>query len=108
MLMREIEKGRRAGNDTKTLEVKLHSKLALPVSCLIFAFVSPIFAIIFARSGGFAGVFLSLGICILYYNIFIVSTEILYKMPWMPGWLAAWLANIVFAILGLIAIRRLE
>jgi lipopolysaccharide export system permease protein len=107
-LIQEIQQAKKQGNDTKSLEVKLHTKFALPVSCLIFAFVSPIFAILFARSGGFAGVFLSLGLCIVYYNIFIVSTEILYKQPWMPGWLAAWLANIVFLILGLVAIRRLE
>jgi lipopolysaccharide export system permease protein len=103
-----IVAAKQIGNDTKKLEVQLQAKFALPVSCLIFAFVGPIFAIIFARSGGFAGVFLSLGLCVLYYNAYIISTEILYKFSFMPAWLAAWLTNIVFALLGLVAIRRLE
>ncbi|HSI73309.1 MAG TPA: LptF/LptG family permease [Fimbriimonas sp.] len=107
-LWQSIVAAKKAGNDTKSLEVKLHAKLALPVACLIFTFVAPIFAIVFGRSGGFAGVFLSLGLCIAYYNVFIVSTEILYKLPWIPGWLAPWLANIVFTLVGLIVIRRLE
>ncbi|MEZ0327897.1 MAG: LptF/LptG family permease [Fimbriimonas sp.] len=107
-LWESIKAGRRLGNDTKRQEVAFHTKFALPVACFIFAFVAPIFAIVFARGGGFVGVLLSFGLCILYYNAFIISTEILYKFPFVPAWLAAWITNILFALLGLIAIRRLE
>jgi lipopolysaccharide export system permease protein len=107
-LWQSIEAGKRLGNNTKRLEVNFHTKFALPVSCFIFAFVAPVFAIVFARGGGFVGVLLSFGLCILYYNAFIISTEILYKFDFVPGWLAAWITNILFALLGIIAIRRLE
>ncbi|HSI73308.1 MAG TPA: LptF/LptG family permease [Fimbriimonas sp.] len=107
-LKESISAARQIGNDTKKQEVQLQAKFALPLSCFIFAFVAPVFAILFSRAGGFAGVFLSLGLCGLYYNAFIISTEILYKFSFMPGWLAAWITNILFALLGLVAIRRLE
>ena len=60
------------------------------------------------RNGGFVGVFLSIVIVLLYYNAFVISTEILSKIPQVPGWLAAWLPNILFIVAGVIAIRRLE
>jgi lipopolysaccharide export LptBFGC system permease protein LptF len=62
----------------------------------------------FARGGGFVGVLLSLGLCVLYYNAYVISTDILSKVAFIPGWLAAWLTNIVFLVLGIVAIRRLE
>ena len=68
----------------------------------------PVFAIIFARTGGFAGVLLSFFLVLLYYNAFIVSTEIFGKNGWLDPVIAAWLPNVVFAVIGLFAMRRLE
>lgn len=103
-----IASGKRLRQDVKKYEVDFHNRFATPASCIIFAFISPAFAIFFSRSGGFMGVLLSMGMVLLYYNAFIVSTMILGKFDWMPAWLAAWLPNILFSIGGLWAIRRLE
>lgn len=103
-----IESGRRTGVDTKRLEVAYHTRFSLPASCMVFAAVTPVFAILFARTGGFAGVLLSFFLVMLYYNAYIVSREILSKYDWMNPVAAAWLPNVVFALAGWLAMRRLE
>jgi lipopolysaccharide export LptBFGC system permease protein LptF len=75
---------------------------------LVFSLVSPIFGVIFSRSGGFPGVLVSFVVVLLYYNAFVVSTQILGKFAWCPVWFAAWSPNLAFIVLGLIALRRLE
>lgn len=107
-LQDSIKAGRKVGSNTKDLEVKLHVKFSVPAACIIFALIGPVFAIFFARSGGFVGVFLSIVIVLVYYNAFVISTEILSKIPQLPGWVAAWLPNLLFVIAGVFAIRRLE
>lgn len=103
-----IEAAKKIGQDTKQLEVNYHIKFSVPAACLLFAFVAPIFAIKFARGGAFVGVLLSMGLVILYYNGFVISTQILSKLDFVSGPMAAWLPDIVFALLGAIALRRLE
>ncbi|HEY0868344.1 MAG TPA: LptF/LptG family permease [Fimbriimonas sp.] len=107
-LQEKIALTRSMGRDTRRDEVKYHVKFAVPASVVVFALVAPLFSILFARSGGFVGVLISIVMVLLYYNGFIISTDILGKYEFMPPWLAAWLTNILFAILGLLAIRRLE
>ena len=107
-LVDSIKAGQKVGSNTKDLEVKLHIKFSVPAACIIFALIGPVFAIYFSRSGGFVGVFLSIVIVLLYYNAFVISTEIFSKISQVPGWLAAWLPNILFIVLGIFAVRRLE
>jgi lipopolysaccharide export system permease protein len=90
------------------LEIEYHTRSAVPVSCLVFALVAPVFAILFARGGGFVGVLLSLAMVMLYYNLYIISTEVLGRNQIVAPWLSAWLPNFIFSALGLVAIRRLE
>lgn len=98
----------RLRQDAKNLEVEYQTRFSVPVACMVFAIVSPVFAVFFARSGGFVGVLVSFVTVLLYYNAFVVSTQILGKVDVVPAWLAAWAPNIIFGALGLIAIRRLE
>jgi len=107
-LKSSIESGRRSGQNTRMDEVKYHSRFALPVACLVFAIVGPVFAVWFARSGAFVGVLLSMVLVLVYYNAWVISTEILGNNGWTAPWIAAWLPNIIFVVLGLFAIRRLE
>jgi len=107
-LRKSIEFGRRSHQDTKGMEVKLQERYSVPAACIVFALVGPVFAIIFARSGGFVGVFLSIIMVLLYYNAFVISTEILSKLDFVSSWMAAWLPNILFLVLGVVGIRRLE
>lgn len=96
------------GMSYKNTEVELNNRYAVPFACIVFGLVGPVFAIYFARSGGFTGVLLSIVMVMLYYNAWVISTQILPKWDFIPGWFAAWLPNILFATLGLIGIRRLE
>ena len=107
-LRRDISLGRQHNTPVKGLEVDLHERYAVPAACVVFGLVGPVFAIIFARSGGFVGVLLSIVMVLLYYNAFVISTQILSKYEWMPAWGAAWTPNILFTVLGIIGIRRLE
>jgi len=107
-LAQTISRNRKAGLDTRVDEVQFHNRFAVPFSCLVFAIVGPVFAVWFSRSGAFVGVLLSMVLVLVYYNAWVISTEILGKNGWTAPWLAAWLPNFIFIILGLFAIRRLE
>ncbi len=103
-----IKSMKNSGLDAKFKEVEYYNRFAVPASCIIFAMIGPVFAVWFARSGAFVGVLLSMVLVLVYYNAWIISTEILGKNGWTSPWLAAWLPNIIFFVIGLIAIRRLE
>ena len=107
-LRQEIESRHKTGQPSKDVEVKLQTRFSIPVACLVFAVVSPVFAILFARTGGFVGVLVSFVIVLAYYNAFIVSTQILSKVDWVPVWFAAWSPNLIFGGLGILALRWLE
>lgn len=107
-LRQTIDVARQNHVSVKPTEVKYHVRYAVPAACVVFALVGPVFAIVFARSGGFVGVLLSIIMVLIYYNAFVISTEIFSKVDQVPAWLAAWLPNILFALMGALAIRRLE
>lgn len=107
-LSNAIAAGKRSGQDMTRQEVIFHTKYSLPVSCAVFAFIGPMFAVWLSRSGAFVGVLLSIVIVFLYYNIYIITTEILGNHGTVSPWLAAWLPNFVFIVLGALIVRRLE
>ena len=107
-LRKEIASSIATKGDPRPAQIELFERYAIPASCAVFSLTSPICSIFFARSGGFVGLLVSFVIVMLYYNAFVISTQILGKIEWVPAWVAAWLPNIVFAALGLIALRRLE
>lgn len=103
-----IVQERRFGRNTASLEVAYHVRYAVPVACLVFALVGPVFAIGLSRSGGFVGVLLSIVMVFAYYNVHVISTEIVGKNGWLPPLAAAWLPNALFVVLGVVGLRRLE
>lgn len=107
-LQKAIASGRALGQSTTELEVAFHVKYSLPASCLLFAVTSALFAMWLSRAGPFMGVLVSLGLVMLYYNAYIISTEIIGKNGWLSPPMAAWLPNILCLILGLVALRRVE
>ncbi len=104
----EIQVLKRSGLDSRAKEIQLYQMASLPAACFVMSFVSPIFAILFARSGSFAGVLLSTMMCMLYFNIHVASGNILDKVHVVPTWLCAWLPVIIFSAAGVLAIRSLE
>jgi lipopolysaccharide export system permease protein len=107
-LRKSIEDARRLRRDTTHLEVTYHTRYSVPAACFIFALVGPVFAIWLGRSGGFIGVLLSIFIVFLYYNIFVISTQIFGRNGWFDPITAAWLPNGLFLVLGLLGLRKLE
>jgi len=107
-LLEAIRNGKKTGLDTRELEVAFHNRFSIPASCIVFAMVAPIFSILFARTGGFAGVLLSIFLVMIYYNVYVVCTDIVGRNGWLPPMAAAWLPNILFAVIGYFGLRRLE
>lgn len=107
-LKKTIAQWRRQGQDTRTFEVDYHNKFAVPAACFVFALFSPVFALYFARGGAFIGVLVSIIIVFLYYNVWVLSSQVFSKLWVMPPVLGAWLPNILFFVVGAIALWRLE
>lgn len=107
-LRERIDRGRATGQDVRADEIEYHVKFSVPSMCFIFALVCPIFSISLARHGGFIGVVVSLVAVMVYFNLWVVSTQILAKIPSIAAWQAAWIPNILLGVLGLYGLRRLE
>lgn len=108
-LRQNIEDARRMHSpEQKRWEVQYYDRFSVPAACIVFALVGPVFAIMFARSGGFMGVLISIVMVLLYYNAYVISSEILSKIDFIPSIVAGWLPDALFTLLGIIAIRRLE
>ncbi len=103
-----VQEGRRTQRDTKVVEIAFHNRIAIPITCLVFAITGPMTALWFARSGPFLGVFMSLVMVLMYYNGFVIFNEILGRNGWIPPILAAWAPNLLFLAAGLWALRRAE
>jgi len=107
-LREAIKTKKQQGQDTTSLEVSLQTRFSVPAACYVFALVGPVFAIWLGRSGGFVGVLLSILMVLLYYNIYVISTEVFGRNGWLSPVLSAWLPNILFLALAFIGLRRLE
>jgi lipopolysaccharide export LptBFGC system permease protein LptF len=103
-----INDGRKMGRDVTTLEIDYHSRFSVPAACLVFAVTGPVFAIMLGKSGGFVGVFLSMLMVMVYYNGWIISTQILGRNEWISPVVSAWLPNVIFLAFGILGLRRLE
>ena len=53
-------------------------------------------------------VILLLLMVLLYYNVFVISTEIFGRNGWLSPLAAAWLPNLIFIIFAVLGLRRLE
>ncbi|MDP8213953.1 MAG: LptF/LptG family permease [Candidatus Euphemobacter frigidus] len=101
---------RKAGWHISTLRpalVELHQKLSLPMACLIMGLLGISFGLKSVQGGMLAGVGISLALGFLYYALFSL-TGALGNQGFLQPWLAAWAANIVFGLLGLFFLIRLN
>ncbi len=103
-----IEQERKAGRDVRAKEVQYHTKLAVPFACVIFSIFGPVFSLAFARSGGFAGVLLSVLVVFAHINLLLLFSKILGEPGVIPPIVAAWAPNAIFLVAALIAMRRVE
>jgi lipopolysaccharide export system permease protein len=106
-LGQQIRDRRKAGLETRSLEMDYHMKLSLPAACFILAICSPVLSIRFARSGTFAGVLLSIIVVFVFWNT-ILLFQILGSQGLLPTFAAAWSPHVLFALMGLFLLWRSE
>ena len=89
----------------RSLSVDLHYKVAFSVISLIIILIGAPFALITTRGGVLIGVGMSIAIGLLYYAFIAISLAF-GKAGILPPFMAAWLGNIVFGILGIYLINK--
>lgn len=100
---------RRSGYVSPRDLLELHFKLSVPFSCMVFALVCPPLALRLARAGGFMGVLLSIGLVFVYWNVLLAARIIGARYPdVLPPVAAAWGQNVLFALAGVVYLRRCE
>lgn len=103
-----IEKIRSEGYDPTPYRVELHKKIAFPILNAITVFLGLPFALRLPRYGGLAaaiGISLILGF--FYWVVFAILVSI-GQAGLIPPLMAAWSANILFAVLGIYLLLRVE
>jgi LPS export ABC transporter permease LptG/LPS export ABC transporter permease LptF len=84
-------------------EVELHKRLAIPVSCLVFALIGLAFGVSNQRTGRSYGLLVGLLFTSLYY-VLLLGGEQSARKGALPVWAGVWGPDILFAILGFVAL----
>ncbi|HEX9047528.1 MAG TPA: LptF/LptG family permease [Verrucomicrobiae bacterium] len=93
--------------DEHAFATKFHGRLATPWTCLVVVLMAIPFGAPSGRRNLFFGVAGSIFICFAYFVLQRVSLA-LGMNGTLPGWLAAWLPNLFFAVLGSILTLRVR
>jgi lipopolysaccharide export system permease protein len=89
------------------LFTKLHGRLAAPWTCLVVVLIAIPFGAASGRRNLFFGVAGSIFICFTYFVIQQVGLA-LGSGGHLPAWLAAWLPNLIFGLMGLVLTARVR
>ncbi len=106
-LRQHIDILQQAGADTKSLEVDLYMKYSVPFSGLIFVLLGVPLGLRVKRGSKSTGIIISIVLVFIYY-ISVSTIRSFGRGGIMVPVLAAWLPNIIFAILGTILIFGAE
>jgi LPS export ABC transporter permease LptG/LPS export ABC transporter permease LptF len=87
--------------------IELHQRFALPPACLFFALIGMGLGTSSRKSGKSAAYVITVSLAFLYWMSFI-SLVGLAKSGTLPVWLALWIPNVVFGLVGVILFVRLE
>ncbi|HMP73453.1 MAG TPA: LptF/LptG family permease [Kiritimatiellia bacterium] len=87
--------------------VDLHFRLSQPWTCLIVTLLGIPFGSQTGRKGAMVGISLSIGLFFSYYAL-INFGLFLGKEGRLDPWVAGWLPNLIFLIVGLVMIRRMR
>jgi len=105
-LYRYIKRMKDAGADTKSYEVKFHSRISLSFIPIVMCFLAVPFSLGTRREGGVAK---DLGMCLtitFFYWLFYSIGLSLGTNGALPPWLAAWLPSSLFVVLAATLIAR--
>lgn len=89
-----------SASDRAWLETKLHGRLASPWTCLVVVLIALPFGAASGRRNVFVGVAGSIAICFVYFVLQQVTLA-LGSGSHLPPWVAAWLPNFSFGLVGL-------
>ena len=89
------------------LAVEVQKKFALSFACIVFVLFGPPIALRFPRGGVGATLGVSLIVFGLYY-VCLSAGETLADDGKLPPWVAMWIANLIFTIIGLLLLVRIE
>lgn len=84
---------------SRELRMELQSRLATPFACFVFVLLAAPFGIFHTRAGMMKGVLTSIALCLFYYVVGAYLINLGREGIIIPI-LAAWVANIVFIIIG--------
>lgn len=98
---RELITESRKPGAVRSFMVELHRRLALPLSCLVLAFIGLPLGISSRKGGKSYGFVLSLLVISVYYLIFVTGTRFA-EDGRLPPALGLWSANLIFLILALL------
>lgn len=107
-LWERITAGRKAGANTRVLEVNFYERFALPAACIVFALSSALLSVKFPRGSAFQGLLLSFLTLWAFLNIHSVATTVLGQKGWLPPIASAWVTVGAFGLLTLMLLRSLE
>ncbi len=97
----------RAARTSRDAQIELQQRLALPLACILLALVGIPLGVSSRKSGKSAAFVITVFLAFLYY-MGLISLISLARQGTVPVAPAIWTPNIVFAIVGLILLARLE
>ncbi len=106
-LGRFIEAMERSGSDVNTLRVERALKIAVPITCVIIALFGMPLATSNQRGGAAYGIGLALGTTVTFLIMIQLTKAIGGKGVLSPE-LAAWIPNMLFAIIGVVMLARVR
>ena len=89
-----------SASEVKQVRVDIHSRLAFPFAGLLMTLIGLPFGYHTGRKGALAGVLTALGLFFAYFVLVHVGVGLGKNTP-LPAWIAGWLPNIAFLVLGI-------
>lgn len=107
-LWSDIQAMKKVNRIVRSTEVEFYSRFAGAATCLGFAVMGGVLAIRFRRGSAFQGFLISLVIVWLYFNVQVMSSEIVGRIGWLPPVGAAWLPFVLICVVTALASWRLS
>jgi LPS export ABC transporter permease LptG/LPS export ABC transporter permease LptF len=87
--------------------IEFNRRLALPTACLVLVLIGIPLGLSSKKGGRGAGFVLTIVLVFIYYFIFLTGIQ-LARSGKLPAVLGVWLANIIFALIGLLLLWRVD
>ena len=107
-LFDDIREGKKLGRDVRSMEANFHEKIAMPLTCVVFAIMSAYVCIRTAKFGAYAGTFLSFIFAWLFFNLHVVAKEIIAAHGWLPAGVALYTPLAILSVITIFLIRGAE